>query len=240
MLVETAEKMEVSSVSSVVEVPAGFTVLKLEDRRVTDSEELLEQARKDVLSRQRKEALDNYFEELKKKYVKVKNFRFKRLDLEAEEPGFEMLLQDQRVLVKIKGEEPITVSEFAKALQKKLYHGATRAGGKKRLNNRKEPMMEELLYKRVFQKEALRLEVDKTEEYQLMVKEFESTLLFGTFIDKIIAKDAKLKEEETKAYYDEHIADYSTPKMFRFQALVFLELTTARNAVTKLREGTDF
>ena len=41
------------------------------------------------------------------------------------------------------------------------------------------------------------------------VNAFEDSLVFDTFVQKVIVPDSKLKEEDVKAYYDAHLKDYS-------------------------------
>jgi hypothetical protein len=48
-----------------------------------------------------------------------------------------------------------------------------------------------------------------------------------------------MREEEVKAYYDAHTADYSTPGMLRVRSLAFTKRAAAEAATEKLRAGTD-
>ena len=43
-----------------------------------------------------------------------------------------------------------------------------------------------MIYKRVFRKEALRLGLEKTESYKNKVQEYEASVLFGAFVNKVI------------------------------------------------------
>ena len=155
-------------------------------------------------------------------------------------PGFEALLKDKRVVAEIKGEEPITVGELTLSLKQTFYHGVEMAAQSKRLNSKKGQVFEEMLYKRVLRGEALRLGLDKTESYKNKVKEYENSVLFGAFINKAVVPDVKLKEEEVKAYYNEHIGEYTYPEMMRINSLVFGKRNDAEDTIEKLRKGTDF
>ena len=97
-----------------------------------------------------------------------------------------------------------------------------------------------MIYRRVFRKEALRLGIDQTEDYKNKVKEYENSVLFGAFINKVIAPDIKLKEEEMKAYYRKHIKDYTMSEMIRINSLVFAKREDAEAALGRLRKGTEF
>jgi hypothetical protein len=115
-----------------------------------------------------------------------------------------------------------------------------RAVEAKRLNKRKNEILEEMLHKRVLRKEALRLGIDKTEAYKNKVREYENSLVFGAFIQKAVVPDVKLKEEELKAYYGQHIKDYTYPEMMKMSNLVFEKRESAEKAILALKKGTDF
>jgi hypothetical protein len=125
-------------------------------------------------------------------------------------------------------------------MKQQLFHGAERAVEAKRLNRRKEQILDEMLQKRIFRKEALRLGLDKTEEYKNKLKENQNSLLFGAFIAKAVAPDIKLIEEELKTYYDQHIKEYTYPEMMKIKSLVFSKREDAEKAIVNLKQGTDF
>jgi hypothetical protein len=125
-------------------------------------------------------------------------------------------------------------------MRQQLYHGVEMAVESKRLNNRKAKVLDEMIQKRTLRKEALRLGLDKKEEYKNQVKEYENSIIFDAFIQKAVAPDIKLKEEEIRAYYDQHINDYTDPEMMKISSLVFANRGDAEKAITNLRGGTDF
>ena len=237
---EAVSKMEMGSISPILRIKAGFVILKIEGVRFPENPEAKAQARQAVLRKMEKESLVKYDKALKKRYAKVNEEVLKGLDFESKEPGFEKLLKDKRVVAEIKGEEPITVGEMTEYLRQQLYHGVERAVESKRLNTRKDQILEEMLHKRVFLKEAVRLGIDKTVSYKNKVKEYENSLLFGTFVQRAVSPDVKLKEEELKAYYDRHIKDYTSPEMMRMNTLVFEKRDDAEKAILTLRKGTEF
>jgi hypothetical protein len=237
---EAVSKMKVGSISPVLRIPSGFVILKIGDVRFPENPEARAKAKQEVLRKTQREALARYEKTLREKYVKVNQDVLKGLDFESKEPGFEKLLKDKRVVAEIKGEKPITVGEMTEYLRQQLYHGVERAVESKRLNQKKDQILEEMIYKRVFQKEALRVGIDKTEGYKNRVKEYEHSLVFGAFIQKAVAPDVKLKEEELKAYYDQQIKDYTYPEMMRMSTLVFERREAAEKAILALRKGTEF
>ena len=239
-IINVVSKMKTGSVSPIIPFKSGFVILRLEDIRYTENPEAMKQAKEEVLKLKKVQVLKDYSDALIKKYAKVNQDVVKRIDYESKSPGFEALLKDKRVIAEIKGENPITVGELTQQLKQQLYHGVERAVETKRLNSRKDSALEEILYKRVFRKEALRLGLDKTEGYKDKVKEYENSVLFGAFVNKVIVPDIKLKEEEVKAYYQKHIGDYTFPEMMKIDSLVFSKRQDAEAAIERLRKGTEF
>jgi parvulin-like peptidyl-prolyl isomerase len=235
-----ASKMKIGSISPVIQIKSGYTIFKIEDIRFPKDAETRLRVKQDLLVKKQREALSKYYKYLKSKYAKVNEGLLKSLDFEAKEPGFDKFLKDKRVLVEIKGEKPVTVSEFADYMRQQLFHGVERAVESKRLNKRKAQTLDEMLEKRLFRKEALRLGLDKTESYRNKVMENENSLLFGAFVAKAIAPDIKLNEEELRAYYDQHIKEFTTPEMMRIRSLVFSKRDDAEKMIESLRKGTDF
>ena len=239
-IVDVVSKLEKGSVSPVIPFKNGFVILKLEDTRFPEDLEARNQARREVLKRNKIQAEKDYASALVKKHAKVHKEVFDGIDYESKIPGFEALLKDKRVIAEIKGGEPITVGELTLSLKQTFYHGVELAAESKRLNSKKGQVFEEMLYKRVLRGEALKLGLDKTESYKNKVKEYENSVLFETFINKAVAPDVKLKEEEVKAYYNEHIGEYTYPEMMKINSLVFGKRNDVEDAIEKLRKGTDF
>jgi len=239
-IAEAASKMKVGTMSPIIQIKSGFVIFKLEDVRFPDEPKIKEQVRMELLRQKQKEAFVKYDKALKAKYVKINKQLLESLDFESKKPGFEKLLKDKRMVAEIKGEKPITVGELAENIRQQLFHGVERAVESKRLNKRKSQIIEEMLHKRVFRKEALRLGIDKTEDYKNKVREYENSLIFGAFVQKAVAPDVQLKEEELKTYYDEHIKEYTYPEMMKMISLVFGKRDEAERAIANLRKGTDF
>jgi parvulin-like peptidyl-prolyl isomerase len=232
--------MVVGGISPVVHTHEGFIILKLGEILYPDKPGERAQAEQIVLTSKRKGAVSAYDEALRKKYVKVNRALLDGLDFEKETPGIEALLKDKRVLAEVKGESPVTVGDLTEALKFQFFHGTTMAAERKKLNVKKEQMLDGLLHRKVFRKEALRLGLDKSDSYRSKLKEFEATTLFGAFLRKVIAPGIHIKEEEITAYYDEHLQQYSSPEMIRIKSLVFAERKDAEKAAESLRQGADF
>ncbi len=239
-IVNAVSKIKAGSVSPIIPIKSGFVILRLEDIRYTEDPEAMKQAREEALKRKKVQVLKDYGNGLIKKYAKVNQDVLKRIDYESKTPGFEALLQDKRAVAEIRGENPITVGELTQHLKMQFFHGVERAIESKKLNLKKVSALDEMIYKRVFRKEALRLGLDKTEGYENKVKEYENSVLFGAFVNKVIVPDIKLKEEEMKAYYSEHLKEYTMPEMMRINGLVFAKRKDGESAIENLRKGTEF
>jgi len=236
-------QMEIGSISPVLSIgKKGFVVFKLEDIRypVDEDPEAKESARQQALNQKRVEAARQYYAELKKRYVEVDETLLDRLDYEAEKPGFEKLSADKTILARIKGEKPITVSDFTAAVEDRFYHGVELAAENKRINSKKIDILENMLQKRVLLKEASKQGIDKTDEYRQKVKEYEISLIFDAFIRKVVAPDIKLDPKDLKTYYAQNADKYTVPQLMRIKSLVFEKRGDAVAAIDKLKKGTDF
>lgn len=239
-IVKVVSRMKAGSVSPLIPIKSGSVILRLEDVRYSEDPEAMKQAREEALKRKKVQALKDYSDALIKKYAKVNQGLLNSINYEAKTPGFEALLKDKRAVAEIKGENPITVGDLTQHLKMQLFHGVERAIESKRLNSRKAAALEEMIFKRVFRREALRLGLEKTESYKNRVQEYETSVLFGAFVNKVIIPDIKLKEEETKSYYEKHIKEYTTPEMMKIKSLAFAKRENGESAIEKLRKGAEF
>ena len=231
--------MAVGATSPVISTKSGYVLVKLEDMRYPDNPAARARAEQTVLTNRRKEAVGTFDEALKKKYVKINREVLGSIDYESDTPGIEALLKDRRVVAEIKGEKPVTVGELTEALKFQFFHGTKMAVERKRLNAKKEQILDGMLHRKVFRKEALRLGLDKTDSYNGRIKEYEVSSLFGAFVRKVIAPGIQLKEDEIKAYYDEHASQYTSPEMMRIKSLAFADGKGAQTAAESLRQGAD-
>jgi parvulin-like peptidyl-prolyl isomerase len=223
-------------------IPIGkqFSLLKLEDIRYPKDKAAQEQAKKEALQVKKVSSLKKYTEGLRKKYVKVDRKLFDKIDYEAAEPGFEKLREDQRVVARVKGEKPVTVGDLTAILEKKFFHGAERAAGEKKINRKKDAVLEEILNKRITLLEAKKQKLERTKYFKERAQENRDGVLFGAFVQKVIAPDVKVGDEELKEFYQAHIGEYTFPEMVRVDGLLFSEKKTAEEAIEKLRKGADF
>lgn len=236
-------KMEIGSVSPILSLGnKGFILFRLEGIRYPEDEnqEARQKARHQALKQEKLRSGNAYYDGLKKKHVKVNTKVFDALDYESKKPGLEALLKDTRVVAEIKGETPVTVADLSNGLKARFYHGVDRAIETEKVNKRKGEALEELLQKRVLEKEARRQGIHETEVYKERVKEYENSVVFAAFMKKVVLPDIKLSEKELKQHYDDNLQEYTFPQMMRIRSVVFKERSRAVDAMDKLNKGTDF
>lgn len=238
----TVSGMKAGAVSPVVRIEQGFVILKLEDTRLPQKDDSAahEEARKESLREERTKALLEFKRGLLKKYIKIKEKLFASLDYESKESVFDKYLKDDRTIAEIKGEKPLTVGEFTAALKPKLYHGVKAAFEGKSINEKKLPVLNEILTSRIELKEAFATGLDKTDEYRIAMKQKEDALFFSKFIEKAILPDIKVNDADIKAYYESHKKEYTRVRMLKMSRMAFKAKDRAEQALARLRKGTDF
>jgi parvulin-like peptidyl-prolyl isomerase len=253
-IAEAAYFMEVGDISQIFSTQRGFLVFRVEDARFYEDPGLKEEARQKVLEPLKKEAVSEYADSLQEKHSTIDERLLKKADFEKGESGFlsfgeekpvdfEKLLKDERVVATVHSDPPftITVADLARDVEQGLFHGVQKAVDRKeKLNEKKRIKLRNMLFKRNAVLEARNQGLDRTEEYAETIEGFERSLLFETFIEKVIAPDVEISEEEIRAYYEEHTDDFSSPKMFRMDGLAFRESADAESALEKLRKRADF
>jgi hypothetical protein len=239
LILQALEKLKAGAVSPVIALNPGFTVVQFDEIRVREDAQLKEQAQDEVLKRAKQKAALDYRKGLKQKYVKMRPAFFKKLDFEAAKPGLKKMLDDKRVVAEIKGEKPVTVADLAVAIQEKFFHGYELAIKEKKVNVLKDELLDQIMMKKLYSKEIALMGIDKSDEFRKMMKEYRDTTSFGIFIEKVIRPEVKVTEEQAKAYYREHVKDYSFPEMVKFTGLAFTTQEAAQGCLTKLRQGAD-
>jgi hypothetical protein len=134
----------------------------------------------------------------------------------------------------------VTVGDLTDYLRMQSFHGSDRAKQGKNMNAKKEDALDATVARRLLNMEALKLGIDKTNAYRDRVTGYKESLIFDNFVQKVIAPENKLKEEEVKQYYNGRLKDYSNPAMLRVRSLAFSGRAAGEDAMRKLREGSDY
>jgi hypothetical protein len=253
-IAQAAFVMETGDVSQIFATDTGFLVFRVDDVRFYEDAGVEEEARQKVLARAQKEAAREYADQLLEKYTTTDERLLKKANFEEQKSGFlslgkakpvdfQKLLEDERVVATVHSDPPftVTVADLARDVKEGLYHGVERAvDTRKKLNETKRIKLRNILFKRSAILEARNEGLDQTKEYLDAVERFENSLLFDTFVQKVIVPDVKISEDEIRNYYEKHTDEFSSPTMFRLNGLAFYELTDAEVALDKLRKGADF
>ena len=240
---EMAEKigeLEPGSVSAVVPTNGKFAVIKLEEVRMPESEEARAKARQRARNFAQNTAMAAYMRQLNDKYVKLDKELFEKLDFGGTIENFEQMRKDDRVVARVEGEDPLTVSQLAQGIREKYFHGMGKAIEDRSVNEHKIPVLTDILSKRVLLKEAMAQGLDKTPEFVGAVADYENSALFSVFVEKVLRPDIKITPADVREYYDKHIDQYSYPEMVKLRSLCFGSSSSAQTAIGKLKSGTDF
>lgn len=231
--------MAVGGLSTIFRTEDGFLLFQLTDTRFVEDADVEKEAVKLVTDTHRKQKAMEYSNTLTEKYVTFDEALYDQLDFDQ---NFDQLKNDKRAVATVKGDEPvtITVADLAAKVDVSLFHGADKAQKLQMLNKKKDIAITNMLFKITGVMEAQRLSLDKTAAFTKKMQDFEQSVLFSEFMQKVILPDVKLTPEEIRSYYEEHIDEYSSPAMLRINSLVFHAMQDAESALNKLHKGADF
>jgi len=231
--------MEVGGLSKIYNTEDGYLVYRLLDAQFVEDPPVREQAVRLVSEKGRREKAREYSLALQDKYLTFEEELYNQLDFNTD---LEKLLQDKRVLARAKDDESftITVADLAGQIKAGFFHGADKAANLKIIDSRKESSLSNMIFRYTSQREARSLGLDQTEDFRRKVEEYERSVIFNDFMNRILLPEVKITEEEVRAYYDEHIEEYSSPAMLRMKSLVFKDRKDAESSLDKLRKGADF
>jgi len=246
--------MKAGSTSEIFADQGTYLVFHVDAVRVYEDSALKEEAWQKALGPAKQKAARDYDERLRKKHATVDERLLKKVDFEAKKTGFPWrgkeepvdlneLEKDERVVATVHVDPPfvVTIGDLASAVQEVFYHGIeTAAERKKDLNNEKQVVLNNLLFKQTAVAEARNLGLDETDAYVDTMDEFTTSLLFDVFVKKVIAPDVKISEGEVREYFESNVEKFSTPKMFRLNAMAFNQLRDAESALMKLNKRADF
>lgn len=232
-------ELEPGGVTPPIQVGGSYTVVKLLEVRFPQDPEARAQAEGQALTVQRELALAEYSQELRERYAAPDRELIESLDYDSSKPGLEALKADQRVLVEIRGGEPISVADLTERIADKFFHGIEHAIERQRVNDEVLGVVDRLILERAVALEAKRLGVEQRATFQSALKAQQGGLIFGTFVSRVINPKVAIENEELEAYYAEHRAEFTTPQMVRIENLVFARREDATAALARLRRGSD-
>jgi parvulin-like peptidyl-prolyl isomerase len=224
-----------------VRLSSGWVVLRLDGTRYPKDEAARAEARARSAARLEREAIRRFYLSLVKKHAVVDEALLKQLDFEVNgEKGFLELAKDERPLATIGGDKPLTVADLTREIATNFFHGIAGPIGQHRVNPHKQEAFERLLGSRLFAREAAVRKLVTRPELLRQVEERERALLFGAFVEKVIAPDVKVMEDEVLGAYERDKARYTAPEMYKLDGFAFADAREAQAALEKLKAGTDF
>jgi hypothetical protein len=233
------DELEPGAVSAPLNVTGGVAVIQLLGDRFPDDSEAREAAERQALTIRREVDLRDYTEEMRERYAKVDQEVLDSLDFDSGETDLETYRNDDRIVARVEGAEPVTVAELTRRVERGLFHGIDRAAEQKRLNNKLPGILDRIVLERATELEADRLGVEDRAAFRSATKAQEESVLFGAFIRKVVNPEIRVSDEELEAFYAEHLGDYSTPAMMRLQGIPFQDRKHAEAGLEKLRQGSD-
>lgn len=244
--------LELGGVSEIFKAEKGHLMFQLEERRVYEDPEIRLAAANRLIQQKSKKMQFEYLESLVDKYSTFDEEVEAALDfvtIAAENPDitgtevFSNLSNDKRPLATISdGKETIfiQVNTIADKVKSTMYHGLDRTIDGASLYNEKELAIWNALVAATGRLEAQAQGIDKTPAYVDKVASFEERVLFDTFMAKAVIPEVTVPEDDTKAYYYNHLEDYSSPLMLKMKSLVYTKEAAAQDAFKKLKAGSDF
>ncbi len=237
---EAVSTMEIGEISPPIDIGEQLAMVQLLGRRFPEDPEKRSMFEDQALRRKRAESVRIYVESLVDKHATRDETLLEALDFEAKEPGFDVMLQDDRILAEVEGQGTVRVKDLAQSIKEEFFHGMEAAISGKRVNPRKVPLLNRSLQSMAVLREAKQSKLDLSEEYLTTVEEYRNGILFQVFLEKVVEPEIRLNDEELKAYRDEHLDEFSSPEMMRVDELVFDLREAAERALAGLLEGADF
>ena len=251
-IARAAYDMSTGEVSKIFKADQDFLVFQLLERRVYDDPAVRQEAASRLVQKRSREVQYEYLEALIDKHAKVDEEVEQALDFAtilAANPGmrgselFPKLSRDKRTLATVGSgadQVQISVAQIADKIKASMYHGLEREMEVELLVKEKEKALWNTLVAEAGRIEARREGIDQTPEFKSKMTRFEEEVLFDTFMSKAVVPGITIPEEEARAYYQEHRAEYTSPLMLKLKSLVFNDSGAAQDAVAKLQAGSDF
>lgn len=238
-IVAALEPLAPGGVAGPIQVERGWTLMQLQSVRYPRDAAARAEAERQALAARSARLLNDHYQQLLARSVKVDEALVKSLDFEAAEPGFEKLKQDARVLAAVAGEQPVTIADVCAALERVFFHGIPEAVRQKKVNARARAALDSLVSRRLVAVEARRRGLSSALEHRRAVEERRRELIFGFFVDKAVEPAVRISEADGLAWYEEHKRDYMLPGFYTLSSLGFETAAGAQEAMAKLKSGAD-
>lgn len=224
---------DVGSITPVIKALNRYFVFKLTGVGYPEDEASRSRAESLAMDLKKEKVLERYTDELLKKYVTFDD----EVLATAGKGDFSDMEKDVRVVARMRDEDPVRVADLLEHLDSKFYHGKKASDYGKSLRTEPGAVLRELLQEKVFLKEARLLGLDQTEKYTRSVSEYENSLLFGLYLEKFLAPQARVPEEMVKAAYETRKDEFLMPQKVIVDSISFSEPGEAQKALNRLKRG---
>jgi hypothetical protein len=232
------DKMKVGQVSAPMKIGDRYAVVVFEDTRFPDVPKARAEAEKVVLGPMMQQALRDYFKVLTKKYATIDRKVFASIDYKKKS-RLGAYAKDKRAIARIRGEAPVTVADLHAELRNQFFHGLERAASENKINPKKQAFLDSVLFRRLLDKEAKEQRLADEPSFRRDAKEFERSVLFTGFLERVIVPEVKVDDEALKSYYDRHQDALRYPDFYKLETIAFRQARDAQAACEKLKAGTD-
>jgi parvulin-like peptidyl-prolyl isomerase len=100
--------------------------------------------------------------------------------------------------------------------------------------------MFQMIYTQVLEREARRLRIDLSDDYQKALRQFRETLMSDKMRSDLMQRPVDVTTEKLHAYYDQHIEEFSTPPQVRLREALVNTKEQAEQIIEKVRRGAKF
>lgn len=98
----------------------------------------------------------------------------------------------------------------------------------------------QMIYAQVLEREARRLRIDMTEDYERAVRQFQETLMSDKMRSDLTQRPVDVSTEELRTYYDEHLEEFSSPPQVRLREALVNTQEEAQQIIERVRRGAKF
>lgn len=100
--------------------------------------------------------------------------------------------------------------------------------------------MFQMIYTQVLEREARRLRIDMSDDYQTALRQFRETLMADKMRSDLSNRPVDVTTEKLHAYYDEHPEEFSTPPQVHLREALVTTKEEADKIIERVRRGAKF
>lgn len=104
----------------------------------------------------------------------------------------------------------------------------------------KEKFLNEIINKEMLHQEALKKGLDKTPEFRKKMEEFKKVTLVTELFEKHVMANAKVSDQEVKAYYDQHKEEFAPTTQIKASHILVKTEDEAKKVMERLKKGEKF